>query len=99
MAQFRRVEIKLEVRSCPFPVVSGCSGFGPICAIAHLMKSGSLNYFTQPAILQQIGHRRLASLLKPFDADLEASKPRPAESRAIKGGEVGKGGGGKRKGG
>ena len=34
--------------------------------------SGFLNYFTQTPILRQIGHRRLAMLLNPFDQDLKA---------------------------
>src|SRR5947209_5743184 len=33
---------------------------------------GVLNYFTQTPILRQIGHRRLAKLLKPFDEELQA---------------------------
>src|SRR5712691_4343923 len=36
--------------------------------------AGSLNYFTQTATLRQIGHRRLAKLLNPFDAELEAAR-------------------------
>ena len=35
--------------------------------------AGSLNFFTQTAILRQIGHRRLARLLHPFDGDLKAA--------------------------
>src|SRR5258708_17012686 len=35
--------------------------------------AGVLNYFTQSPILRQIGHRRLARLLKPFDEDLKAA--------------------------
>jgi hypothetical protein len=37
------------------------------------MTNSDLNYFTQPGILQQIGQRRLARLLKPFAADLKVS--------------------------
>src|SRR5438270_3309085 len=33
-----------------------------------------LNYFTQTPILRQIGHRRLAKLLNPFDAELKAAR-------------------------
>src|SRR5260221_6825469 len=33
-----------------------------------------LIYFTQSSILRQIGHRRLAKLLKPFDEDLKAAR-------------------------
>ncbi len=33
-----------------------------------------LIYFTQSPILRQIGHRRLAKLLKPFDEDLKAAR-------------------------
>jgi len=36
--------------------------------------SGVLNYFTQSSILRQIGHRRLAALLKPFAEELEAAR-------------------------
>ena len=36
------------------------------------MRTSNLRYFTQTAILQQIGPRRLAKLLNPFDADLKA---------------------------
>src|SRR5713226_9528676 len=36
--------------------------------------AGVLNYFTQSPILRQIGHRRLAKLLKPFDEDLKAAR-------------------------
>src|SRR5580765_2705191 len=35
--------------------------------------AGILNFFTQTAILRQIGHRRLARLLHPFDVDLKAA--------------------------
>src|SRR5260221_10823775 len=35
--------------------------------------AGVLNYFTQTPILRQIGHRRLAKLLNPFNEDLKAS--------------------------
>ena len=35
--------------------------------------AGILNYFTQAPILRQIGHRRLARLLKPFDEDVKAA--------------------------
>src|SRR5580765_6021334 len=34
--------------------------------------AGILHFFTQSAILRQIGHRRLARLLLPFDEDLKA---------------------------
>jgi len=37
------------------------------------MTNSNLKYFTQPAILQVIGPRRLALLLSAFDADLKAS--------------------------
>src|SRR6266478_2246677 len=37
------------------------------------MTNSDLKYFTQPAILQVIGPRRLALLLSAFDADLKAS--------------------------
>jgi hypothetical protein len=37
------------------------------------MASAGLKLFTDPTILQQIGPRRIALLLKPFDADLKAS--------------------------
>ncbi len=33
-----------------------------------------LNYFTKSPILRQIGHRRLARLLNPFDDELKAAK-------------------------
>jgi putative DNA primase/helicase len=49
------------------------------------MKSGSLHYFTQPEILQVVGHRRLARLLNQFDADLKASNlllPDPSRENA-----------------
>ena len=36
----------------------------------------SLKCFTQTSILRQIGHRRLASLLSAFDADVKASNLR-----------------------
>src|SRR6266852_721263 len=36
--------------------------------------AGVLNYFTQSPILRQVGHRRLARLLKPFDEDLKAAR-------------------------
>src|SRR5260221_5304359 len=36
--------------------------------------AGVLNYFTQSPILRQIGHRRLAKLLNPFDEDLKSAK-------------------------
>src|SRR6266852_3771253 len=35
--------------------------------------AGVLIYFTQSPILRQIGHRRLARLLNPFDEDLKAA--------------------------
>src|SRR5260221_646445 len=35
--------------------------------------AGALNYFTQSPILRQIGHRRLAKLLNPFDEVLKAA--------------------------
>src|SRR6266481_5460792 len=35
--------------------------------------AGVLNYFTQSSILRQIGHRRLAKLLNPFDEVLKAA--------------------------
>jgi hypothetical protein len=36
--------------------------------------SGILSYFTQSPILRQIGHRRLAKLLKPFAEDLKTAR-------------------------
>src|SRR5260221_450710 len=36
--------------------------------------AGVLNYFTQSPILRQIGHRRLAKLLSPFDEDLKTAR-------------------------
>ena len=46
--------------------------------------AGVLNFFTQTAFLRQIGHRRLARLLHPFDGDLKAAglvlpKPDPGD--------------------
>src|SRR5258708_1394077 len=35
--------------------------------------AGVLNYFTQSPILRQIGHRRLARLIDPFDEELKAA--------------------------
>jgi len=48
------------------------------------MKNSDLKYFTQTPILRQIGHRRLARLLSPFDQDLKAGgipirEPRPGD--------------------
>ena|SRR5437868_862991 len=37
-----------------------------------ISEPAGLNYFTQTPILRQIGHRRPAKLLHPFDDDLKA---------------------------
>jgi len=37
------------------------------------MKNSDLKYFTQTPILRQIGRRRLARLLSPFDQELQVS--------------------------